>query len=65
MSPTAAAKSVKIRKSRGDDAYSWAMFVNGVRVLNGMDRREAPWRRRVAIKNLVADRRWSECRWSE
>ncbi len=36
---------VTIRKYMGDDAYSWAVFVNGRPVLTGQTRREAQYER--------------------
>jgi len=37
--------SVTIRKYGGDDAYSWAVFVDGRPVLTGQSRREAQFER--------------------
>ena len=53
---------VTIRKYLGDDAYSWAMFVNGRVTYTGLCRREAQWRRDVARANVAAGRRWNEAR---
>jgi hypothetical protein len=36
---------VIIRKHLGDDAYSWAVFVDGRPVLTGQSRREAQYER--------------------
>lgn len=44
-------KQVSVRKSGGDDAYSWAMFVNGREVYNGMSKSEATWRKNTYIKD--------------
>lgn len=38
-------KEATIRKSGGDDKYSWTLFINGRDVYNGMGRFEAAWRR--------------------
>ncbi len=46
-------KAVRIRKSGGDDAYSWALFKDGYPIYRGMDRREAEWRRRRYINEGV------------
>lgn len=40
----------KIRKSGGDDRHSWALFVMGREVYNGMDGREASWRKSRYIR---------------
>jgi hypothetical protein len=48
-----AASRVKIRKYMGDDAYSWALFVDGQVWYTGMDQREARWRRRTVIAELT------------
>ena len=31
------------RKYQGNDAYSWAIFVNGVPVVTGLSRNEVPY----------------------
>ncbi len=51
---------VTIRKAGGDDMYSWALFIDGRMVHNGMDKREAAARRDRAIKNLTQGRKWNE-----
>lgn len=38
----------RIRKSGGDDCYSWALFDNGRMMYNGMSRSEAQYRRDIA-----------------
>jgi hypothetical protein len=38
-------KIAKIRKYKGDDKYSWALFIDGRVVYSGMSRSEATWRR--------------------
>jgi hypothetical protein len=54
------AKRVKTRKHNGDDRYSWAMFVDGALIYQGiMDKSEADWRARTAVRNLMAGRRWN------
>jgi len=45
---------VKIRKDGGDDAYSWALFVDGRMKWNGMTRSEAKWRKGVEEAALLA-----------
>ena len=45
-------KRVKMRKSGGDDAYSWSVFVDGREKWNGMSRDEASWRRKNEIRAL-------------
>lgn len=47
------AKRVTMRKSGGDDKYSWSVFVDGREKWNGMDRREATWRRNAEVKILL------------
>lgn len=44
-------KEAAIRKSGGDDLYSWALFINGRDVYNGMSRSEAQWRRDRYIRS--------------
>jgi hypothetical protein len=44
---------VKIGKNGGDDRYSWALFIGGQVVYNGMDRSEAAWRRSKVIANIL------------
>lgn len=41
---------VLIRKAGGDDLYSWALFFRGRMQYNGMDKREAEWRRDRYVK---------------
>lgn len=48
-----AQKRIQIFKSGGDDRYSWALFIDGRMVYNGMDRQEASSRRKRAINELV------------
>lgn len=38
-------RRVRIAKYEGDDAYSWALFLDGRPVYTGMSRSEAAWRR--------------------
>lgn len=38
---------ITIRKWNGDDAYSWAVFVNNRMILNGLSRREAQYERDI------------------
>lgn len=45
---------VKVRKSGGDDRYSWALFIDGREKWNGMSRDEAAWRRKQEIEALRA-----------
>ena len=46
---------VRIRKHGGDDAYSWALFVDRRPVMTGMDASEARWRRKRKIDQLVEE----------
>ncbi len=40
---------VTARKYLGDDAYSWAVFLDGRPVVTGLSIREVPyWKRRIA-----------------
>ena len=39
---------VRIAKSGGDDAYLWALFIDGRECCNGISRNEAEWRKREA-----------------
>lgn len=51
----ASAKSrVRIRKDGGDDRYSWALFIDGRMKWNGMDQREARWRKDKEIAEIEA-----------
>ena len=44
-------KRVTARKYLGDDAYSWAVFVDGRPAVTGLSRREVPyWRARLATE---------------
>lgn len=52
-------RRITIRKSGGDDRYSWALFVDGRRTFAGMDRREAMWRRNNAVSNLMSGKAWN------
>lgn len=52
MTSRSVANRVRIRKSGGDDAYSWALFIDGHVKWNGLSRDEAEWRRKEEIKKL-------------
>lgn len=41
------------RKDGGDDAYSWAVFVNGKMFVNGLSQNEAAYYKRVALKSFT------------
>lgn len=43
---------VKVRKSGGDDLYSWAVFVDGRERWNGMSRDCATYYRKKEIERL-------------
>jgi hypothetical protein len=48
------ASRTRISKSGGDDRYSWAVFLDGRRVVAGLSRDEAQWHRR-RIDALLAE----------
>ena len=58
MTLAEAKRRVRIAKYNGDDAYSYALFIDGRVTYAGMDRNEVRWRRKRAQENLVAGRRW-------
>ena len=41
-----------MRKYMGDDLHSWAVFVDGIPVINGLSRDEARYYRDKEIKRL-------------
>ena len=43
---------VTARKHGGDDAYSWAVFLDGRPVVTGLSKREVPYHRR-AIEHIA------------
>jgi len=45
-------KRVTARKHGGDDAYSWAVFVDGRVMVSGLSKSEVPYYKRVAAKKL-------------
>ena len=55
MTKAQATRAVTMRKSGGNDRYSWAVFVHGREKWNGMDRNEASWRRREEIAALTTE----------
>lgn len=59
MTAREAARRVTIRKYQGDDAYSYALFIDGRPTYNGMSRSEATWRRKSAIANLIDGKDWN------
>jgi hypothetical protein len=52
------AKRVRIQKYLGDDAYSWALFVDGRPCFTGLTQHMAQHERRKAIRNLAGGRDW-------
>lgn len=46
---------VTTRKWMGDDAYSWAVFVNGRPVMTGLSRTEATYQKK-AVTGIYAER---------
>lgn len=46
-------KRVRIKQEGGDDGYCWVMRIDGRAVYNGMQRREAEYRRNLWIKDGV------------
>lgn len=50
---------VSYRKYMGDDAYSYALFIDGRPTYTGMDRREAKACADRAKKNIGEGRKWN------
>lgn len=50
------AKKVTARKDGGDDAGSWAVFVEGKVFVNGLTSRETPYYKRQALLGLLKKR---------
>lgn len=49
---------VTARKHMGDDAYSWAVFVDDRPVVTGLSKREVPyWKRRLERELAEKERR--------
>lgn len=46
---------ITARKYEGDDAYSWAVFVDGRPLVTGLSRREVPYYKKQA-EELLAKR---------
>jgi len=46
---------ITARKYMGDDAYSWAVFIDAVPMVTGLSRREVPYYKGEAAK-IVAER---------
>lgn len=44
---------VTARKYEGDDAYSWAIFVDGRPRLTGLTRREVPYYKKIENERLA------------
>jgi hypothetical protein len=44
-------RRVTARKAHGDDAYSWAVFVDGKEVYNGLSKSEVPYYKAEAVKH--------------
>lgn len=42
-------RNITIRKYMGDDAYSWAVFVDGRPILTGLSRSEAQYYKRLEV----------------
>ena len=47
-------KQIRVGKWRGNDAYSWAVFVNGRAVMTGLSRIEAAYQKNV-ITGMYAE----------
>lgn len=46
---------VTAKKYQGDDAYSWAVFVDGRACVTGLSKQEVPyWRKRIADELAAA-----------
>ena len=41
---------ITARKSGGDDAYSWAVFINGHMMVNGLSKREVLYYKKIALE---------------
>lgn len=46
---------VRTRKFRGNDAFSWAVFVNGRPVLTGLSRAEASYQKKI-VTGMYAEK---------
>lgn len=44
---------ITARKYQGDDAYSWAVFIDGVPMVTGLSRREVPYYKKQAAEVLA------------
>ena len=51
------------RKAGGDDAYSWAVFINGRMMVNGLSSREVPYYKKEALKKAKQTRGVTEAKW--
>jgi hypothetical protein len=52
MKMTKPENRVKARKFGGDDAYSWAVFVDGRMFVSGESKQQAQWLKKKFIKEL-------------
>jgi hypothetical protein len=48
-------KRVTARKHGGDDAYSWAVFVDGRVMVNGLSRMSVDYYKRLAYEQIAKD----------
>jgi hypothetical protein len=44
---------ITARKYGGDDAYSWAVFIDGSPMVTGLTRREVPYHKKQAAEILA------------
>jgi hypothetical protein len=44
---------ITARKYEGDDAYSWAVFIDGKPMVTGLSRREVPYYKKEAAEILA------------
>ena len=47
-------KRVTARKYEGDDAYSWAVFIDGRPWITGLSKREVPYYKKQALAKISA-----------
>lgn len=47
------ASRITARKYGGDDAYSWAVFIDGKPMVTGLSRREVPYYKKEAAEILA------------
>lgn len=51
--PRSVQRRVTARKYQGDDAESWAVFLDGQPAYTGMNRRSVPYYRRLVLARLA------------